>query len=316
MDAYTGHVHKLDFRLLRGIAVADSVIIKKENGLVDRPFMDLPKVIVTIQLEALLKGSIVTEFKLIKPKLNFIKAETNSATQLGKGVNWMQEFKTLTPLRINHLVAEDGVISYRDNTSSPKLDLFIRNINMTISNLAAVFSSQDSLLPSSLNASANSMGGELIIEAGLSTIGKSSDVDINAKFKGIKLVELNDFAKSYGGFDFEAGELNLFFELSKQDSAFKGYAKPLFTNVDIASRGTEQDEGFFRKIWEGIVGTGFEITENQPEDQSATRIPFSGTVNNPQTNTWIIVKNTLSNAFFQAFDQEINNSISIEQIDQ
>ncbi len=316
MNGYAGHIHELDFKLYRGIAVVDSVIIKKANGEVDVPFMDIKTVKVTLQPEALVKGSIVTEFMLIKPKLNFVEAGSDAASQYGKGVDWMKQFKSLTPLRINHLEAKNGVLSYRDLTTNPKVDVFMKDINFTLSNLAGVLEYRDSLLPSSLYAQASTFGGKLEIEGGLNTIGNSSDVDLNASFEKIDLTSLNDLAKSYADFDFEAGHLNFYFEIAKRDSSFQGYAKPLFTNVDVASPGTEKDEGFFRKIWEGLVGTGFEILENQDEEQTGTRIPFSGSTKNPQTSTWVIIKNTFGNAFVEAFNRELNYHISLKDIEE
>ncbi len=314
MDGYSGHIYELDFKLYRGLAVVDSVIIEKANGEVDVPFMDIKTVKVTLQPEALARGEIVTEFLLIKPKLNFVKAGTDDASQFGKGVDWMKEFKSLTPLRINHLEAENGVISYRDLTTSPQVDLFMDNIDFTVSNIAGVLEHRDTLLPSDLYAHAKTFGGKLEIKGGLNTIENSSDVDLNASFEKIDLTSLNDLAESYADFDFEAGHLNLYFEIAKRDSSFEGYIKPLFTNVDVASPGTEKGEGFFRKIWEGIVGTGFELLENQEEDQTGTKIPFSGKMDNPQTSTWTIIKNTFGNAFGEALNRELNNQINFKDL--
>lgn len=50
--------------------------------------------------------------------------------------------------------------------------------------------------------------------------------------------------------------------------------KPILANAEFFSLGEE--ENLLRNIWEGIVAVTAVLLQNQPEDQFASVIPFSG----------------------------------------
>jgi hypothetical protein len=63
-------------------------------------------------------------------------------------------------------------------------------------------------------------------------------------------------------------------ELDSKEGRFKGYVKPLLHDLKIL-RWKDEQEGFFHKLWEGVVEVGKGILENDDKQQVATRIPLS-----------------------------------------
>jgi hypothetical protein len=60
-----------------------------------------------------------------------------------------------------------------------------------------------------------------------------------------------------------------------------GYIKPLLRDVEVFNWEqdvTAKDKGFFRSIWEALVGGGETLLKNQRKNQFATRVELSGSV--------------------------------------
>src|SRR5690606_164105 len=129
----------------------------------------------------------------------------------------------------------------------------------------------------------------------------------------VELKELNPWLRQYAKADAQAGTFQLYMEIAAADGAFQGYAKPLMQGVDIYGS-EEQDDSLLRKAWEGILEFATNIVENEDEDQVGARVPFSGTIQNPDTNIWQTIASVLRNAFVSAFARSLEGSISIRGV--
>jgi hypothetical protein len=127
-------------------------------------------------------------------------------------------------------------------------------------------------------------------------------------------VELNEFFQAYAKIDVNKGNFGLYTEVAAKEGKFKGYVKPLIKNLDVLGK-EDRDDNIFRKTWEGIAGAAGEIFENQSEDQVATKIPFEGSLKNPDTNTWEALIQILQNAFIRAIQPSIDQEINIQTVD-
>ncbi|MFW6257246.1 MAG: hypothetical protein ACOC11_00545 [Prolixibacteraceae bacterium] len=121
-------------------------------------------------------------------------------------------------------------------------------------------------------------------------------------------MELNNLLRVHTNTDVHAGRLSVYSELVVNNSQIDGYVKPVIENLDILNWETE-NEPFFSKIGEAVKGFFAEIIENQEEDQIATSVPLSGSLDDVDTATWQAVLNLLKNAFIEAFDKELNQTI-------
>jgi hypothetical protein len=131
----------------------------------------------------------------------------------------------------------------------------------------------------------------------------------------MNLMALNEFTEAYANFTFEEGELYVSTEVAMNDGIFKGYVKPLFENIQIQDLQSE-DTSFWRKAWEGLVGVVFEAFENPNSERFATQVPFEGNTNETDVKVLPTIFNVLKNAFIEAFEKDLDNSIRYEDIKQ
>jgi hypothetical protein len=129
----------------------------------------------------------------------------------------------------------------------------------------------------------------------------------------VQLPQVNPWLTRFIKADAEKGEFELYMELAAADARFKGYAKPVMRDVDIYSS-EEPEKNPLKRLWEGIVDVAANILENQEEDQVAARIPFSGTIENPDADLFATIGSVLRNAFVSAFARSLEGSISVRSV--
>jgi hypothetical protein len=129
---------------------------------------------------------------------------------------------------------------------------------------------------------------------------------LNFELEDMPLVKLNGFAKAYGNFTFESGTLKMAMEASAKNGAYEGYVEPVFDHMGIFN--PEHDaENPVSFIWQAILGGVTEIVRNYSKDRFGTRIPFSGTFDNPRPDVLTTVSNAFRNAFVRAFEGKLDN---------
>jgi len=121
----------------------------------------------------------------------------------------------------------------------------------------------------------------------------------------VQLKQMNDFASAYGKFDFNAGSGDIVIEAQARKGQLSGYIKPLLRDVDIFNWQQDvenRNKGFFRSIWEAMVGGSETVLKNQRENQFATRVELSGSVHNQNVSAFQAFLQILRNAFVKAFN--------------
>jgi hypothetical protein len=102
-------------------------------------------------------------------------------------------------------------------------------------------------------------------------------------------------------------------ELAAADGKFKGYAKPILEDVDLY-RANEEEQSALRRLWEGFLDFAANVLENPDADQVAARIPFTGTIKDPQTSVFATIASVLRNAFVSAFARSLEGSITLRDV--
>ncbi|MNH17248.1 hypothetical protein D3C79_769120 [compost metagenome] len=94
-------------------------------------------------------------------------------------------------------------------------------------------------------------------------------------------------------------------EAEAEKGRLKGYIKPLLRDVDVFNWQQDvesKDKGFFRSIWEALVGGGETVLKNQRKNQFATRVELSGSVHKSDISAFEAFLQILRNGFVQAFN--------------
>jgi hypothetical protein len=137
--------------------------------------------------------------------------------------------------------------------------------------------------------------------------------DVNLTVKNVQLPKVNPWLRQYIKADAESGEFELYTELAAADGKFKGYAKPIMRKVNMYSS-EEPEKNPLRRLWEGIVEFATNVLEDEKSGQVAARIPFSGTIKNPDAGIFETIVSVLHNAFVSAFARSLEGSISLRDV--
>jgi len=78
----------------------------------------------------------------------------------------------------------------------------------------------------------------------------------------------------------------------------------------------DRKDNILHKIYEGFVGTVVDVFSNQKKDQFATKVPFEGSLKNPNTNIWYSISHILQNAFIRALVPNIDDQINIGSVNE
>lgn len=318
MNGYKGHIEDIDIALIRGAYRIDSIYINKQDSSSGKqtPFFSASAIDLSVEWQALFKGSLVGELIFERPSVKFTTDKKAVKVEPSDVKNDSSSFKKLLddfmPLNVNRFEILDGQLQYSDKTSSPKVDISMTNMHVVALNLRNSYDSS-TLLPAKVIARANLYEGEFSFNMNLDPLADRPTFDLNAEVKNTNLVLLNDFFAAYAKIDVNNGQFGMYTEVASKEGKFRGYVKPIIKDLDILGK-EDRNDNLFRKLWEGLVGAAAQLFKNHPKDQVATKIPFQGDLKNPNTDIWTTIIYVLQNAFIQAIQPSIDNEINIATI--
>ncbi|MEI9917772.1 MAG: DUF748 domain-containing protein [Bacteroidota bacterium] len=317
LEGYRGSIYDVDIHLYRGAYSIDSLRIFKIDGNKEVPFVDIPLTDLSVEWSALFDGAIVGEVVFDHPRLNFIGGNYGSkdeetrepaGNQAGGGVDWTKPVKDLMPLKINRLEIQHGTINFHNFTTKPKVSIALEDLQAVALNLNNA-SDQEERLPSTISATATSIGGgRLTLNAGMNALKEIPDMDLDLKFEQISMPALNDFFMAYAKVDIEKGSFNVYSEITIDSGMITGYVKPIAVGVKVVDWDKDKQKPL-NLLWQSFVGLVQEVFKNQKENQFATKVPVEGNLNNVKTGVWPTVWNIFENAFVRAFDRNTDNTV-------
>lgn len=316
LEEYYGHVEDIDIHLYRGAYEIKDIHIVKKVG--DKkptdtiPFFKSPSVDLSIEWSSLFKGAIVGEIGVEKPVLNFVKEKHKGEDVRADTADFRQLIDDLMPVTINRFDIHQGEIHYHDLEAKPKLDIAMKNLNVTATNLSNATDSKE-LLPATLKATGEAYQGVFSLNVKFDGMNQTPTFDLNTELKGLNLVLLNDMLREYGNFDVKKGTFSMYAEFAAKEGKFGGYVKPLLKDLDVV-QWTKEEGDFGQILWETVVGSAAEILQNQKKEQLATKVPINGTFDKAIANKWQAISYILRNAFLQALQPAIDHSININKL--
>lgn len=307
MPGYRGHVAAITLHLWRGAYEIHKVDVVKTNGDVPVPFFSAPLVDLSIEWAALLNGALVGKIYFNQPQLNFVNAPSEEDSQVGIDQPWTEKIRQLFPLKINRFVVHDGEVHYRDFHKNPKVDVVFDHVRMLATNLT-----NRQKISKTLHANIEIQGrplrvGDLRSKIDLDPYAARPTFSSQTEMKGVPLVKLNDFAKAYAGITFEGGMLRVAAELDATNGAFTGYVEPVFNHMSIFNPAHDASNPI-DFVWQAIVGGLTRIVRNQPKDRFGTRVPLSGTFEDPKPAILQTAFNVFKNALIKAFAGKLKDN--------
>ncbi|MCR6640538.1 MAG: DUF748 domain-containing protein [Sporocytophaga sp.] len=310
LNGYKGHVEDIDIHLIRGAYTIHHLNIEKTEGKSYVPFFLAGKTDLSIQWKALFNGALVGEVIIYNSALNFVNG-AKGTSQDGGNNDWREPVKKLFPLKINRLEVLNGEIHYRDYSASPDINLYLQSVHAVANNLT-----NSEKLSKTLVANITATGkvmktGQFNFKLEFDPYAESPYFDMDAKMEKLPATELNDFFKAYGNFDVQEGTVGLYIEAAGKDGGIKGYVKPLIENLNVL-KPKEEKPGPLRFLYEAAIEGLAEIFKNHPKDRVATKVPFSGQLENPNIQIWPVISHLISNAFIEVLLPNIDNTINMK----
>ncbi len=314
MGDYRGHIEDVDLAWWRGAYRADDLIIEKKNERVQAPLFTANAIDIGLSWRALWKDqALVGEIVLEQPHLNFVDGNEENDSQTGDGVDWRDRVNDLMPFTLNELRIVDGQVSFRNFQADPPVHVYANAINASLFNLTNTADQEQGRVARFEGRAKLFNQAPIEATARFDPYTDWEDFQFSLRLTGLDLTKLNDFASAYGNFDFAAGTGDLVVEAEANNSQLDGYIKPLLRNVEVFNFEQDvenDDKGFFRGIWEAVVGGGEEVLQNQSKDQFATRVELSGSTKNADVSPFQAFVAILRNAFVEAFSARFERSLA------
>jgi len=314
---YDGRIGDVDIALVRGAYAIHDIEVVKQNGEVVEPFFAAEVVDLSVLWSALWKGSVAGEIVMTKPRLNFVTDDDPGADQTGaegegEDANWREIVLELFPVRIDRLVIVDGEVRYVDRTAEPLvIDVELEGVQAEATNLTNVRDLPEEQLTATIVATGRDENyGDLELDARFDSLAEHPTFDLDLRLAGLRMIAFNEFLSRYGKFDLEQGRMDLNLEIAASDGNFEGYVKPVLYDVEILAKDEIRREGV-KGVVDAVAGVVKGIFTNPEEKQLATRIPVSGTFDDPDVGVWDAVFGAVRNAFIEALENGIDNTISM-----
>jgi hypothetical protein len=261
----------------------------------------------------LMRGSIVSEASFIRPEVNLVQGKSEADTQLGGEENWNARLEELFPFRFNTIEVHDGTVRFLAPGIHTKDAITARHVNGSVSNLTNVLETGKETF-ADFRLTADVLDGAPAKVAGSAdAFAAQPTFDVNLEVKKVQLPQVNPWLREFIKADAEAGKFELYLELAASDGKFKGYAKPILQDVDMYRSG-EEEQSALKRMWEGFLDFAANALENKDADQVAARIPFSGTIKNPETSLLATISSVMRNAFVSAFARSLEGSITLRDV--
>jgi hypothetical protein len=201
-----------------------------------------------------------------------------------------------------------GTFGFVNQAATPNYRVFLSETRLDVENL----SNQRSEGTTVAKLVGKFMGsGPTTAEATFQPAKEGPDLDLLVRVENTDMRPMNDLLRAHGKLDVVRGVFSLYAEISVKKGRVTGYVKPLFRDLDVYDEHQDKHKGFFRKLYEGVVGGIARLLENKtPREEVATKAELAGTLDDPDASTWQIVVRLIQNAFFRAILPGLENELA------
>lgn len=313
MQSYTGHVDRIHLALWRGAYSIKDIVIEKKTAKNNEQFFAAEELQLALQWQALFHGSLVGKARFLGAELNLVQSDNERERQLGNENNWNKTLSDLFPFTFNEIAVVDGIVRFRAPGIQRKEALVLQHADFVLRNLTNVFEA-DKVAYASFDLSGVVLGqGNVKINGKLDPYAEKPTFEVAAKLQKVALPELNPWLDTYAGVNARKGTFSFYAEFAAAHGKFKGYAKPIAKDIDVTTPKEDKDN-IFRRAWAGLVELAAKLFKNHPKDQVATRIPFSGDIDDPDADVLATIFNVLRNAFVSAFSDSLEHSVNLRDL--
>ena len=311
---YGGKVGHITVHLWRGAYRIHNINIYKTTGNIREPFFQAEYVDLSIEWFRLLRGKVVGQVYMMKPKINFEDGPTQDKKQTGKGGGWGELLYGLFPFDFNRFESSDGELDFYNHYSKPPVDLFMNHLDLVATNLSNAENQPDEL-SAHIQATAKTIGGGTVVtHADFSPIEKDPTFEITGTVDNIDLTAANDFMQAYSGLQVGKGTLSTYVSVASKGGGYDGYLKLFFKNLHMFDWEKERKKDIFQ-IFKDAVAGGATVILTNPNGNFATKLSISGAYGKSHVDTWGAVASVINNAFFNALMPKFDEKVTVKTVE-
>jgi hypothetical protein len=300
---YEGRVGAVTLNLWRGAYSISDIRLFKKTGDVPDPLFSCKTLELAVQWNAIIHGKMVAQVAIDQPEINFVAPSDDADEQTGAGAPWLQTLQHLFPFQINSAQINDGSIHFKSYVRAKPVDVYLDHIQASVNDLTNVENESTPLL-ATVSAKGMAMDqAPFEFHMKLNPFSYRPSFNMAVRLLGLDVTKLNDLALTYGQFQFKQGFFDLVVEVQSREGQMTGYAKPLFRNLVVFDllEDLKTDTDPLQFFWQALIGATTGILTNPPRDQFGTSIPFTGDLDEPDTDYLAAIGNVLRNAFIRAY---------------
>jgi uncharacterized protein involved in outer membrane biogenesis len=300
LENYQGRVKKVHLALWRGAIALESLELRDKAGLLG---ISLPRLEVYFDWAPLLHRMLVADVELDRPALTMVlvsqtpeeKAEKAQAAEPSKPLN--ETLAELLPFRIDRFRLRNGTVRVRDQKSDQETK--VSDIQFKVANLTNAPSKSAKGAYAHAVASAKVMDtGKAELKVDVDPTAAAPAFNLSADLKDLDLTAVNPMLRSQYGIDVHRGKFEMFSEASAAEGKFKGYVKPFIEDLKMLGPGDAKKPG--KAVKKAAVGAVAAMLKNKDGKAVATKVPISGSFDDPKIGVWPAVGAVLKNAFIES----------------
>lgn len=329
IEGYSAQIEDVDLYLYRlGMGVDGLKIYSTQTG-EKKPLFFCERSDVSVQFSKIIKGKIVGKVKLVKPQLTFVvgipeeevAGSQHNTSRFSRNnfenvedISWQKELADLIPITINKLEVIDGEIKYRDEDMIELVDFYMHDIDAEFSNLTNVDSRKKKNFANGKAKGVIMNSGRWESEINFNPLSEKGTYDVDFKVSSVYLPEFNKAFREYALIDAESGNFDCAIEVASNEGHIEGYMKPVIKKPKFFSIKNDLGKNPINGLWDGVAGLFISLHKNIRHNQIATKVNFHGESDNLNINLWCVYGAILKNAFFKAFNSDIEHSIDINTL--
>ena len=320
-DAITGHIDDVDLHIYRGAYKIRGIHLEIVGEKANVPFFSADYIDVSVLWAALFRGKIVSELYIQSPVLTLVDVKESSDDSeryatIASEKTWLNLEKNFIPanLKVDRIELADGRIALRGISEKTPLvaDLELYDVNALVKYLA---SAGQNMPPVSASAEAR-VGdkGAIQLDGSIDLYTKKPTFDVDAKIDDLDVMQLDNAIKLYSPIDVEAGKVSSALELKAEEGEVDGYFKIAAEDLKVFSWKEDvkkDNDNFFQVLVDSMVGGVSALLTNRKTDAVATRVPISGSIDEPGVSVLSSVINLIKNAFVKAIDLNVEDNVSL-----
>lgn len=309
LPGYSGRVEDVDLQLFRGAGQLHRLAMEKRADGTPEQSLHIDTIDLSLAWGELLRGRIMGDLLLDGARLRLARGAAPPPDLEREARDWRERIERLLPIEIARFELRGGEFRFVDPTSSPRVDVAVRDLQAEVTGLRNRSVAASGGYPVAGRLTGRTVGeGRLEVRLQADPLAPQPRFDLKLELSDVDLPALNDFLQAYAGVDVSSGLLDVSIEVLAADGRYEGYVKPLVENA-VFENLADRDKNPLRRLWESAVSAVTEIVTNESSGKAGTRMPFAGTFEDTDVGLWATLVNLLRNGFGRALAEGVDGEV-------